>query len=78
MTVFTVTVMIQNYTITSKQSNKHILIVVKMSSIGANNIKGATEIGCADVKNSTLLQDYGESNINYSIDLVMIERAEST
>ena len=29
MTVFTVTVIIQNYTPTSKQSNKHILIVVK-------------------------------------------------
>ena len=29
----------------------------------------------ADVKNSTLLQDCGESDINnYSIDLVMIER----
>lgn len=33
MTVFTVTVYMQNYTLTSKQSNKHILIVVKMSSI---------------------------------------------
>lgn len=32
MTVFTATVIIQNYTPTSKQSNKHILIVVKMSS----------------------------------------------
>ena len=29
MTVFTVTVYMQNYTLTSKQSNKHILIVVK-------------------------------------------------
>ena len=28
----------------------------------------------ADVKDSTLLQDCGESNINYSRDLVMIER----
>lgn len=27
MTVFTVTVIIQNYTLTSKQSNKHILTV---------------------------------------------------
>lgn len=44
MTVFTVTVMIQNYTLTSKQSNKHILIVVKMSSISTNNIRSATEI----------------------------------
>ena len=44
MTVFTVTVIIQNYTPTSKQSNKHILIVVKMSSISANNIGSAAEI----------------------------------
>lgn len=44
MTVFTVTGIIQNYTPTSKQSNKHILIVVKMSSISDNNIGGATEI----------------------------------
>lgn len=29
MTVFTVTVYMQNYTLTSKQSNKHILIIVK-------------------------------------------------
>lgn len=28
MTVLTVTVIIQNYTLTGKQSNKHILIVV--------------------------------------------------
>jgi hypothetical protein len=33
MTVFTVTVYIQNYTLTSKQSNKHILIVVKSISV---------------------------------------------
>ena len=46
MTVFTVTVMIQNYTPTNKQLNKHILIVVKMSSISTNNIRGATEIEC--------------------------------
>nr|DAQ46199.1 MAG TPA: hypothetical protein [Crassvirales sp.] len=32
----------------------------------------------ADVKNRTLLQDCGESNINYSIDLVRIARTEST
>ena len=44
MTVFTVTIYMQNYTLTSKQSNKHILIVVKMSSISANNIGSATEI----------------------------------
>lgn len=46
MTVFTVTIHMQNYTLTSKQSNKHILIVVKMSSINTNNIGSATEIGC--------------------------------
>lgn len=33
-----------NHTLTSKQSNKHILIVVKMSSISANNIGSAAEI----------------------------------
>ena len=32
----------------------------------------------ADVKNRTLLQDCGESDINYSIDLVMIERTVKT
>ena len=42
MTVFTVTVIIQNYIPTSKQSNKHILIVVKMSSISINNIRNRT------------------------------------
>ena len=44
MTVFTVTVIIQNYIPTSKQSNKHILIVVNISSISTNNIGSATEI----------------------------------
>lgn len=73
MTVFTVTVIIQNYTLTSKQANKHILIVVKMSSIKYQYIEVLLKLG-ADVKNSTLLQDCGESNINYSRDLVMIER----
>lgn len=46
MTVFTVTVIIQNYTPTSKQSNKHILIVVKCLQLSINNIESATEIGC--------------------------------
>lgn len=77
MTVFTVTVYMQNYTLTSKQSNKHILIVVKCLQLSTNNIGSATEIGCR-CKNSTLLQDCGESNINYSIDLVRIARTEST
>ena len=39
MTVFTVIAIIQNYTLISKQANKHILIVVKMSSISINNIR---------------------------------------
>lgn len=73
MTVFTVTIIIQNYTPTSKQSNKHILIVVKYLQLSTNNIGSATEIGCR-CKECTLLQDCGESDINYSIDLVMIER----
>lgn len=76
MTVFTVTVIIQNHTLTSKQSNKHILIVVKclqLSTNNTNNMGVLLKLG-ADVKNSTLLQDCGESDINYSIDLVMIER----
>ena len=81
MTVFTVTVYMQNYTLTSKQSNKHILIVVKCLQLSTNNIEVLLKL-CADVKNRTLLQDYGESyniiDINHSIDLVMIERTEST
>lgn len=81
MTVFTVTVYMQNYTLTSKQSNKHILIVVKCLQLSTNNIEVLLKL-CADVKNSTLLQDCGESyniiDINHSIDLVMIERTEST
>lgn len=73
MTVFTVTVIIQNYTPTSKQSNKHILIVVKCLQLSTIILRVLLKLG-ADVKNSTLLQDCGESNINYSRDLVMIER----
>lgn len=46
MTVFTVTVYMQNHTLTSKQSNKHILIVVKCLQLSTNNIESATEIGC--------------------------------
>ena len=46
MTVFTVTVIIQNYNLASKQSNKHILIVVKCLQLSINNIGSATEIGC--------------------------------
>ena len=74
MTVFTVTVIIQNYTPTSKQSNKHILIVVKCLHQVPIILKVLLKLG-ANVKDSTLLQDCGESNINYSIDLVIIERA---
>ena len=44
MTVFTVTVIIQNYIPTSKQSNKHILIVVKCLQLSTNNIESAIEI----------------------------------
>lgn len=36
MTVFTVTVYMQNHTLTSKQSNKHILIVVKCLQLSTN------------------------------------------
>ena len=46
MTVFTVTVYMQNHTLTSKQSNKHILIVVKCLQLSTNNIGSATEIVC--------------------------------
>ena len=46
MTVFTVTVYMQNHTLTSKQSNKHILIVVKYLQLSTNSIRSATEIGC--------------------------------
>lgn len=64
-----------NHTLTSKQSNKHILIVVKMSLISTIILGVLLKLG-ADVKNSTLLQDCGESNIiNYSINLVRIERS---
>ena len=73
MTVFTVTVYMQNYTLTSKQSNKHILIVVKCLQLAPIILGVLLKLG-GDVKNSTLLQDCGESDINYSIDLVMIER----
>lgn len=62
-------------------TNKHILIVVKCLQLSTNNIEVLLKL-CADVKNSTLLQDCGESyniiDINHSIDLVMIERTEST
>ena len=46
MTVFTVTVIIQNYNLTSKQSNKHILIVVKCLQLSTDDIRSATEIRC--------------------------------
>lgn len=60
MTVFTVTVYMQNHTLTSKQSNKHILIVVKCLQLSTNNIGVLLKLS-ADVKNRTLLQDCGES-----------------
>ena len=77
MTVFTVIVIIQNYTPTSKQSNKHILIVVKCLQLSTIILGVLLKLG-ANVKNRTLLQDCDESNINYSIDLVRIARTEST
>ena len=57
----------------NKQQNKHILIVVKCLNQVPIILKVLLKLG-ADVKDSTLLQDCGESNINYSRDLVMIER----
>ena len=77
MTVFTVTVIIQNYTLTGKQSNKHILIVVKCLQLSTKILGVLLKLG-ANVKNSTLLQDCDESDTNYSIDLVKIARTEST
>lgn len=77
MTIFPVIQLYPIHNLTSKQSNKHILIVVKCLQLSTNNIEVLLKLG-ADVKNSTLLQDCGESDINYSIDLVMIERTEST
>lgn len=61
MTVFTVTVIIQNYTPTSKQSNKHILIVVKCLQLSTNNIGSATEIVCSREEEYTQ-KDCGESS----------------
>ena len=77
MAIFPVIQLYPIYILTSKQSNKHILIVVKCLQLSTNNIEVLLKLG-ADVKNSTLLQDCGESDINYSIDLVMIERTELT
>ena len=44
MTVLTITVYMQNYTLTNKQSNKHTLIAVKCLQLSINNIDSATEI----------------------------------
>lgn len=46
MTIFPVIQLYPIYTLTSKQSNKHILIVVKCLQLSTNNIGSATEIGC--------------------------------
>lgn len=73
MTIFPVIQLYPIHNLTSKQSNKHILIVVKCLQSSTLILKVLLKLG-ADVKDSTLLQDCGESNINYSIDLVMIER----
>lgn len=61
MTVFTVTVYMQNYTLTSKQSNKHILIVVKCLQLSTNIIGSATEIVCRRKEEYTQ-KDCGESS----------------
>lgn len=61
MTVFTVTVYMQNYTLTSKQSNKHILIVVKCLQLSTNIIGNATEIVCRHKEEYTQ-KDCGESS----------------
>lgn len=73
MTIFPVIQLYPIHNLTSKQLNKHILIVVKCLQLSTKILGVLLKLG-ADVKNSTLLQDYGESDINYSIDLVMIER----
>ena len=44
MTIFPVIQLYPIYTLTSKQSNKHILIVVKCLQLSTNNIGSATEI----------------------------------
>jgi hypothetical protein len=77
MTIFPIIQLYPIYTPTSKQSNKHILIVVKCLQLSTIILRVLLKLG-ADVKDSTLLQDCDESDINYSIDLVMIERTEST
>ena len=46
MTVFTATVYMQNYTLTSRQPDKHTLIVIKCLQLSTNNIESATEIEC--------------------------------
>lgn len=73
MTIFPVIQLYPIHNLTSKQSNKHILIVVKCLQLSTIILRVLLKLG-ADVKDSTLLQDCDESNINYSIDLVMIER----
>ena len=73
MTIFPVIQLYPIHNLTSKQLNKHILIVVKCLQLSTKILGVLLKLG-ADGKNSTLLQDYGESDINYSIDLVMIER----
>ena len=46
MTIFPVIQLYPIHNLTSKQSNKHILIVVKCLQLSTNNIESATEIGC--------------------------------
>ena len=44
MAVSTATVIIQNYTPTDKQSNKHTLIAAKCLQLSTNNIESTAEI----------------------------------
>ena len=71
MTVFTVIVYIQNHTLTSKQSNKHILIVVKCLQLSTNNIGSATEIG-ADVKKRLGWGDISLLTLSFPINKINI------
>lgn len=62
MAVFTVTFTMQNYTQTSKQSDKHILIIVKCLQLSTNNIGSATEIVYSREEEDTL-EDCGEGKV---------------
>ena len=61
MTIFSVIQLYPIYTLTSKQSNKHILIVVKCLQLSTNIIGSATEIVCRRKEEYTQ-KDCGESS----------------